>query len=82
MMQALDKFVKRVEQSTKARSKEIRITLNEAQEMVFEITKILMIENDLLEKINNLHEGKTIEGKDPYKDLVVQASVDGGKFNP
>ena len=80
-MEALDKFVKRVESSTKARSREIRLTIAEAQQMTFEITKLLLKENELLEKITNIQDGKTEDGGDPFENVLIQGTIDGGKFS-
>ena len=80
-MEALEKFVKRVEASTKARSKEIRLTISESQQMTFEITKLLIRENDLLERITNLQDGKTEEGANPFENVMIQGAIDGGKFD-
>ena len=79
-MEALEKFLKPVEASTKARSKEIRLTITESQQMTFEITKLLMRENDLLERITNLQDGKTEEGANPFENVMIQGAIDGGKF--
>lgn len=80
-MEALEKFLKRVEAATKARSKEIRLNTTEAQQMTIEITQLLMKENQLLQQITNMQTGKTADGGDPYKNLVVDATIDGGKFS-
>ena len=79
-MEALEKFLKRVESATKSRSKEIRLNTIEAQQMTVEITQLLMRENQLLQQIVHMQTGKTADGGDPYKDLVVNATIDGGKF--
>ncbi len=79
-MEALEKFLKRVEAATKARSKEIRLNTTETQQMAIEITRLLMRENELLIKITNLQDGKTEDGNNPFENVLVQGAIDGGKF--
>lgn len=80
-MEALEIFLKRVEAATKARSKEIRLNITDAQQMTIEITRLLMRENELLVKIENLQDGKTEDGSNPFDSLLIQGSIDGGKFS-
>ena len=53
---AVDKFLKRVEAATKAKSKELRLTLSESQELALQIGQLLADENKLLTKIIALQE--------------------------
>ena len=80
-MEALEKFIKRVEASTKSRSKEIRLNISESQQMTIEIARLLMRENELLEKIINLQNGKTEDGNNPFENVLIQGGIDGGKFS-
>ena len=75
-MSAVEKFVTRVQASTKAQSKEIRLSIAEAQELSFEISRMLIKENQLLEKITNLQEGSTSKSE-PEETTV---AMDGGTF--
>lgn len=90
---AINKFLKRVEAATKARSKEIRLTLIESQELALQIGQILANENKLLTKINILKEAKPsdIMTSDDLKKAVEEltgksltldgtTSFDGGSF--
>lgn len=76
----IDKFIGRVDASTKARSKEVRLSLTEAQQLCFEISKLVLKENQLLEKITNLQVGKTEDGANPFENLKIDTAVDGGSF--
>ena len=76
----IEKFLNRVDASTKARSKELRLTLEEAQQLCFEISKLVLKENQLLEKITNLQDGKTEDGANPFENLQINTAIDGGGF--
>ena len=89
---AVEKFLKRVEAASKARSKEIRMTTTEAQELAFQLSSMLAKENALLNKIVALQEGAItpltlqdmknalaeISGMEP--SLSGSLSMDGGEF--
>lgn len=89
---AIEKFLKRVEAATKSRSKEIRMTTSEAQELAFELSSMLAKENSLLTKIIYLQENTTnaltvqdmknafaeVSGSGAQITGVVQ--MDGGEF--
>ena len=53
---AVNKLLKRVEAATKAKSKELRLTLSESQELALQIGQLLANENKLLTKIIALQE--------------------------
>jgi len=55
---AVEKFLKRVEAANKSRSKEIRMTIAEAQELAFQLSSMLAKENTLLTKVIALQENK------------------------
>jgi hypothetical protein len=84
-MSAIDILTRRVEEATKARSKEIRMSLNDAQGVVFELARLLSRENDLLQKITDLQENgfdkspksAKIPSSRPISGEVV---MDGGGF--
>lgn len=76
-MSTIEKFMERVESATKARSKEIRLTLSEAQSLSLAMARILERDNKLLEKIVLLQEEQNQILKDqPSNDIV----MDGGEF--
>jgi len=89
---AIEKFLKRVEAATKSRSKEIRITTTEAQELAFQLSSMLAKENTLLTKIVALQESKVepltvqdmknafaeVSGSDAGLSGVI--AMDGGDF--
>jgi FixJ family two-component response regulator len=72
-MEELNNFIKRVDSAAKARSKDIRLNMAEAQTMVSEIALLLSRENDLLKK---LAEGPAQMGI--AEDITVE--MDGGTF--
>lgn len=75
-MNEIEKFINRVQQSTKAKSREIRLTITEAQILSNELAKVLARENKLLKRIVNIQDeqSKGISIKD---DGIV---MDGGSF--
>lgn len=89
---AVEKFLKRVEAATKSRSKEIRMTIAEAQELAFQLSSILAKENTLLTKIVSLQENTVtpltmqdmknafaeVSGSDA--GLTGTLAMDGGEF--
>lgn len=89
---SIDLFLNRVEQSTKAKSKELRLSLSEAQIIALEISQLLVNQNKLLEQINELQKQKNnnitiddlknaiieITGQNPSFDSGV--FLDGGSF--
>lgn len=90
---AVKKFLKRVEAATKAKSKEVRLTLSESQELGLQIGQLLENENKLLTKITVLQEAKPgdimtsddlrkaveeVTGKSVSLDGKVE--LDGGSF--
>ncbi len=89
---AVEKFLKRVEAATKSRSKEIRMTTVEAQELAFQLSSMLANENTLLTKIVSLQENNakplTIQDmKNAFAevsgsgaDLSGTVAMDGGDF--
>ena len=82
-MSALDILVRRVEEATKARSKEIRLPIGDAQGIVFELTRILSRENELLQKISDFQENGLDNLLKPVKVKAQQDNeivMDGGNF--
>lgn len=76
-MSAVDTFIKKTESATKARSKEIRISLLEAQTLVTELAGMLEKENKLLDKIVKLQDNAPQAIAAAPTDEVV---MDGGSF--
>lgn len=74
-MNEVEKFINRVQKSTKAKSREIRLTISEAQILSNELAKLLVAENTLLKKIVNIQDGQS---KVVSSDN--EAVMDGGKF--
>lgn len=89
---AIEKFLKRVEAATKSRSKEIRMTTAEAQELAFQLSSMLAKENTLLVKIVALQENTSTpltmqDMKNAFAevsgsgvDLSGTVAMDGGDF--
>lgn len=89
---AVEKFLKRVEAATKSRSKEIRMTIVESQELAFQLSSMLAKENVLLNKIVALQEaGTNTLTKQDMKNAFAEVSgvgaqitgevqMDGGEF--
>ena len=77
-MSMTETFIQKVEAATKARSKEIRIPLQEAQTLIVELTRMLKKENELLEKIIKMHEEKP--KKIDTTKLSEEIAMDGGSF--
>jgi len=76
-MSAVDTFIKKTETATKARSKDIRISLLEAQTLVTELAGMLEKENKLLDKIVNLQDtAPQVTAAAPTGEVV----MDGGSF--
>ena len=76
-MKEIEKFIDRVQKSTKAHSRELRLTMVEAQSLSNELALLLAKEHKLLEKINQLQEQNPTT-----KDSVNLGDVtmDGGSF--
>jgi len=74
-MNEIEKFINRVQKSTKAKSREIRLTISEAQILSNEMAKLLSGENKLLRKIVNIQneQSKVVSSDD-------NSVMDGGKF--
>ncbi len=78
-MSMTETFIQKVEAATKARSKEIRISLQDAQVLVIEMSGTIARENNLLTKIVLLQDAaikKTEEKPVSSNDTV----MDGGSF--
>ena len=76
-MSTVESFIKKTEAATKARSKEIRISLQEAQILVTELAGMLEKENKLLDKIVKLQDNAPqVAAAAPTGDVV----MDGGSF--
>lgn len=77
-MSAVESFIEKTKNATKARSKEIRITLQEAQILSAELSGMLAKENKLLDKIVKLQDTVLLETapSSPTGDIT----MDGGSF--
>ena len=77
-MGAIDSFTQKTEAATKARSKEIRVPVQEAQILVMELSRLLKRENDLLERLDKVKDtpAKSVPTEQPTGDIV----MDGGTF--
>ncbi len=76
-MSAVESFIEKTKNATKARSKEIRITLQEAQILSAELSGMLAKENKLLDKIIKLQDNViTVDKPAPAGDTI----MDGGSF--
>lgn len=74
-MNEIEKFINRVQKSTKAKSREIRLTISEAQILSNELAKLLANENKLLRKIVNIQDEQSKVVSTDNKPVM-----DGGKF--
>jgi len=74
-MNEIEKFINRVQKSTKAKSREIRLTISEAQILSNEMAKLLIAENKLLKQIVDI---QNEQSKVVLSDN--EAVMDGGKF--
>ncbi len=74
-MNEIEKFINRVQKSTKAKSREIRLTISEAQILSNEMAKLLVQENKLLKKIVDIQDeqSKVVSSDN-------ETVMDGGKF--
>jgi len=75
-MSAVETFMAKTTAATKARSKDIRISLQEAQLLSSELASMLAKENKLLSKIVTLQDNITVVAPTPTGDMV----MDGGSF--
>ena len=76
-MSATDSFIQKTEAATKARSKEIRVSLQEAQLLVMELSRLLKRENELLERLDKAKDVPVQPVTSPQTDDIV---MDGGSF--
>ena len=74
-MNEIEKFINRVQKSTKAKSREIRLTISEAQILSNEMAKLLIVENKLLKKIVDIQNEQSKVVSSDNKTVM-----DGGKF--
>lgn len=77
-MSMTETFIKKVEAATKARSKEIRISLSEAQVLVMEMSGSIARENKLLSKIVVLQDIAIPKVETEPDDGKI--NMDGGSF--
>lgn len=77
-MSAVESIIKKTEAATKARSKEIRISLQEAQILVTELAGMLEKENKLLDKVVKLQD--TAPQVSPMAQPSGETVMDGGSF--
>lgn len=83
-MSALEQFIKRVKVATSSKSKDIRLSISEAQTICTDLSSLLLSENQSLSEIINLKD--QIE---KLKDRIThpqeidnnnEITMDGGKF--
>lgn len=74
-MNEIEKFINRVQKSTKAKSREIRLTISEAQILSNELARLLVTENKLLKKIVNIQDEQSKVAPSDNETVM-----DGGKF--
>jgi ribosomal protein L22 len=77
--EAINTFLKRIQESTKARSQELRITMQEAHEIAAAISLVLAKNNNLLEQVVQLQDS-IIKNHD-MTAAVLKTGMDGGGFN-
>lgn len=79
----LDQFITRVQATSKARSKNVSLTIDEAQNIVNEITKLVTRDSSILDQINNIiNSSQTArfsksEIDTPESNIVI---LSGGRF--
>ncbi len=80
----LNQFISRVQSAAKARSKDVRLSIDEGQAIVAEITKLLVRDNSMLDQINNLlNNSQTTRFSKTDNTAVEQPErlyLSGGKF--
>lgn len=74
-MNEIEKFINRVQKSTKAKSREIRLTISEAQILSNEMAKLLIVENKLLKKIVDIQDEQSKVAPSDNETIM-----DGGEF--
>lgn len=72
MSHQIQKFIDRVEKARQARSREIRLSMDEATGLVSELAQLLLQGNQLLEKL--------ADRADRPADTKIKVEMDGGKF--
>lgn len=72
MSTEIQKFVSRVEKARQARSREIRLSIDEATSLVSDLVQLLLKENQLLEKL--------ADRPAQAADADINVQMDGGKF--
>lgn len=77
-MTAIETFIKKTETATKARSKEMRLTVQEAQLLVMEFSGLLAKENVLLDRIDKMRDTIQVAPVTPL--LSGDVVMDGGGF--
>lgn len=75
-MSAIESFIQKTEAATKARSKEIRVPIQEAQVLIMELSRYLKRENELLEQLNKKIISQPTQQAAQLSDIV----MDGGTF--
>ena len=75
-MSAIESFIQKTEAATKARSKEIRVPIQDAQVLVMELSRYLKRENELLEQLNKKLSSQPSQAAAMPSELI----MDGGGF--
>lgn len=80
----LNQFISRVQTATKSRSKDVRLTIEESQAIVAEITKLMIRDSSILDQINNiLSASQTTRFSKSDSSFAPQAEkiiLNGGRF--
>jgi hypothetical protein len=76
--EAINNFLKRIQESSKARSQELRITMQEANEIAIAISLVLAKTNSLLEQVTQLQDSIIRTHNMTASSLDV--GMDGGGF--
>ena len=75
-MSAIESFIQKTEAATKARSKEIRVPIQDAQVLVMELSRYLKRENELLKQLNKKLSSQPLQAAAMPSELI----MDGGGF--
>lgn len=66
----IDKIISKIKQANRSKSKEILLTIDEANDLMFELTKVLDNQNTIMKQMLEIQTQKN--------DITVE--FDGGKF--
>ena len=78
----LNQFINRVQIATKARSKELKMTLEESQAVVSEITKLIARDSSVLDEIvNMMNNGQLTRVPKANPTTNERVVISGGRFS-